>query len=123
MAYGAASAFMSLGLPNVVTKFVAENVAIGNKERAASVWYEALVLSDGTSLIIALVFLLSKFPAGVSHLPSSAEISAIGVSFAVDIVATIGIIGSATYLGLYEFKDYAVMYTAYASIRPWLVVL
>jgi O-antigen/teichoic acid export membrane protein len=123
LAYSGASAFMSLGLANVVTKFVAENVAVGNRRMAASVYYEALILSDLTSVLIAVVFLLSKFPAGVSHLPNSAEVSAIGVLFAIDLVVYIGSIGGVAMLGLYEFKDYAVMNGVYSSLRPWLVVL
>jgi len=123
LAYGAASAFMSLGLPSVVTKFVAENVAVGNKQKAASVWYKSFLLSDATSVLIALVFLYSKFPAGVSHLPYSAEVWAIGVFFALDVIASIGSVGGAAMLGLYEFKDYALVYTLYSSVRPWLVVL
>jgi O-antigen/teichoic acid export membrane protein len=123
LGYGAASAFIGLGLPSVVTKFVAENVAVGNKERAASVYYEALVLTELVSILIAVVFLLSKFPAGVSHLPNSAEVHVIGVFFAIDVVVSIGSVGAVGVLGLYEFKDYAVMYGVYNSFRPWLVVL
>ena len=123
LAYGAASAFMSLGLPNVVTKLVAENVAVGNKQMAASIYYEALILSDLASILIAVVFLVSKFPAGVSHLPNSAEVSAIGVLFVIDLVANIGSTGGVAILGLYEFKDFAVIYGAYNSFRPWLVIL
>jgi O-antigen/teichoic acid export membrane protein len=123
LAYTAASAFMGLGLPTIVTKFVSENVVIGNKQRAASVYYEALILTDLTSVLIAVVFLLSKFPAGVSHLPESAEVSAIGVFFAIDLVVYIGSIGGVAMLGLYEFKDYAAMYVVYGGLRPWLVVL
>jgi O-antigen/teichoic acid export membrane protein len=123
LAYSAASTFMSLGLPTIATKFVAENVALGNRQKAASVYYEALILSDSASVLIALFFLLSKFPAGVSHLPNSAEVSAIGAFFAIDLVVYIGSIGGVTMLGLYEFKDYAVMYGVYNSFRPWLVIL
>ena len=123
LGFSAASAFMSLGLPSIVTKFIAEDVVVGKKERAASVWYEAFVLSDLTSVAIAVIFLFSKFPAGVSHLPNSAEMSAIGVLFAMDIVASIGTVGGAAILGLCEFKDYAVIYSAYGTVRPWLVVL
>jgi O-antigen/teichoic acid export membrane protein len=123
LAYSAAGAFMSLGLPNIVTKFVAENVVVGNKQKAASVYYEALILTDLASILIAVVFLLSKFPAGVSHLPQSAEVSAISVVFAIDLAAYIGSVGGVAMLGLYEFKDYAAMYMMYGGLRPWLVVL
>jgi O-antigen/teichoic acid export membrane protein len=123
LAYSAASAFMGLGLPTIVIKFVAENVATGNKQKAASVYYEALVLTDLASILCAVLFLLSRFPAGVSHLPKSAEVSAIGVFFAIDLAVYIGSIGGATMLGLYEFKHYAAMYVVYDGLRPWLVVL
>jgi len=123
LAYAAAGSFMNLGLPTVVTKFVAENVAVGNKQSAASVYYKSLVLSDLASFLIAVVFLLSKFPAGVSGLPNSPEVSAICVLFAIDVAAYIGGTAGAAILGLYEFKDYAVMYAVYGTLRPWLVVL
>lgn len=70
LANTATSALMGLGLSSVVTKFVAEALARGKKEEAASVYYKSLLVSELASVLVAAVFLLSKFPAGVSRLPN-----------------------------------------------------
>ena len=123
LANSAAWTFMGLGLTSVVTKFVAEDIAKGKREEAASVYYKALLLSELASVLIAAGFLLSKFPVGVSHLPNSPAVSLIGVLFAIDVVANIGPTVASAFYGLREFKDYAVIYAIQASLRPWLVVL
>jgi O-antigen/teichoic acid export membrane protein len=123
LAYGAASIFMGLGMSSVVTKFVAEDVAKGDRVRAASVYYEALLLSESASILIAACLLITKFPAGISHLPNSQVISLIGILFAADVVVSLGSTPAAAFYGLLEFKVYAVIYAVYASVRPWLVIL
>jgi O-antigen/teichoic acid export membrane protein len=123
LASGAAGTFLALGMTSVVTKFVAENVAKGDRVGAASVYYEALVLTELASILIAVGLLIVKFPVGISHLPNSQVISLIGVLFAGDIIASFGPIPAAAFYGVLEFKAYAVIYTVYASLRPWLVVL
>jgi O-antigen/teichoic acid export membrane protein len=115
---------MGLGMSSIVTKFVAEDIAKGEKEEAASVYYNALLLSELASVLIAGAFLVSKFPAGVSHLPYSPAILLIGILFAIDVAASIGPTAAAAFYGLLEFRDYAVIYaTIYGVLRPWLVVL
>ena len=123
LASSAASALMGLGLSSVVTKFVAENVAQGKREAAASVYYKSLLLSELASILVAVGFLLSRFPAGVSNLPNSPLISAIGVLFVIDVIANIGPTAAAAFYGLLEFKHYALIYAIYASVRPFMVVL
>jgi O-antigen/teichoic acid export membrane protein len=123
LAYTGASALMGLGLSSVVTKFVAENVARGKKEEAASVYYKSLLLSELASIIVAVGFLLSKFPAGVSNLPNSPLISAIGIFFAIDVIANVGPTAAAAFYGFLEFRDYALIYAVYASVKPFMVVL
>lgn len=123
LANTAASTLMGLGLSSVVTKFVAEDMAGGKKKEAASVYYKSLLLSELASVLLAAGFMLSKFPAGVSHIPNSPEVSLIGILFAIDVAASIGPTAAAAFYGLLEFKDYAVIYAVYASLRPWLVVL
>jgi O-antigen/teichoic acid export membrane protein len=123
LAYNAATAFMGLGLTSVVTKFVAEDMAKGKKEEGASVYYKALLLSEVASILIAGAFILSKFPAGVSGLPNSPEVSLIGILFAVDVAASIGPTAGGAFYGLLEFKDYAVISAIFGSVRPWVVVL
>jgi O-antigen/teichoic acid export membrane protein len=119
----AASGIMGLGLSSVVTKFVAENIAQGKKEEAASVYYKSILLSELASVIVAVGFLLSNFPAAVSHLPNSPLISAIGILFAIDVVANIGPIATAVFYGLLKFRDSALIYMVYSSVRPFMVVL
>jgi len=123
LGYSAASVLFVLGMPSVVTKFVAENMAKGNKVTAASVYYVALVLAESTSILIALCFLIARFPAGVSHIPNSQVISLISVLFFADVAVSFGTIPQAVLYGLMEFRAYAVIYTIYTSIRPWLVIL
>jgi len=123
LAYSGASAVMGLGLSYVVTKFVSENIAQGKKEAAASVYYKSLLLSELASIIVAVGFLLSRFPAGVSSLSNSPLISAIGILFALDLIATLGPTAGAVFYGLLEFRGYALIYTVYASVRPFIVVL
>ncbi len=123
LAYGGASALMGLGVSSVTTKFVAENIAQGKKEAAASAYYKSILLSELASIIIAAGFLLSKFPAGVSNLPNSPLISAIGILFAIDVIATIGPVAAAVFYGLLEFRDYALIYAIYGSVRAFMVVL
>jgi O-antigen/teichoic acid export membrane protein len=122
LAYGATSTLIGLGLSSVVTKFVAESTAQRNKTAAASVYYSGLILSELTSIVIAVGFLLSKFPAGVSSLSNSPELSLISILFAVDVVASIGPIGAAAFYGLLEFRNFALLYAVYTGVRPWLVV-
>lgn len=122
LANAAASTLMGLGLSSVVIKFVAESRAKGDGVGAASVYYCGLLLSELASILIAVAFLLSKFPAGVSRLPNSPEVSLIGILFAVDVVASIGPIGGAAFYGLLEFRAFAILYAIYACLRPWLVV-
>jgi len=90
LASNGASALMGLGVSSVTTKFVAENMAQGKKETAASVYYKSLLLSEIASIIVAAGFLLSKFPAGVSNLPNSPLISTISILFAIDVIASFG---------------------------------
>jgi O-antigen/teichoic acid export membrane protein len=123
LASSAATTFMGLGMLSVVTKFVAEDIAKGDRVEAASVYYEALVVTDLTSVLIAVCFLIAKFPAGVSHLPNSQVISLIGILFAADVIASLGSTPAAVFYGLLEFKAYAVIYAVYGMVRPWLVVL
>ncbi|MGA2626650.1 MAG: oligosaccharide flippase family protein [Candidatus Bathyarchaeia archaeon] len=123
LAYSGASALMGLGLSSVVTKFVAENIAQGKKEVAASVYYKSLLWSELASIIVAVGFLLSKFPAGVSNLPNSPLISVIGIFFVIDVIANVGPTAAAVFYGLLEFRDYAFIYAVYASVRPFLIVL
>jgi len=114
---------IGLGLANVVTKFVAENIAQGKKVEAASVYYKSLLLSELASIIVAAGFLLSKFPVGVSNLPNSPLISVIGMFFAIDLIAIIGQTEGAVFYGLLEFRAYALIYAVYGSVRPFMVVL
>jgi O-antigen/teichoic acid export membrane protein len=123
LAYGGASTLMGLGMSNVVTKFVAESIAQGKKVQAASVCYKSLLLSELASIIVAVGFLLSKFPAGVSTLPNSPLISVIGIFFAIDLIVGLGPLVAAVFYGLLEFRDYALIYTIYASVKPFIVVL
>ena len=123
LASSAASTFMGLGFTGIVIKFIAEDIAKGKREEAASAYYKGLLLSEAASVLIAAGFLVSRFPAGVSHLPNSPEVSFITLLFAIDVVATIGPIAVAAFYGLLEFKAYAVIYGVYAALRPWLVVL
>ncbi|MGD0424219.1 MAG: oligosaccharide flippase family protein [Candidatus Bathyarchaeia archaeon] len=123
LANGGASALIGLGVSSVTTKFVAENIAQGKKDAAASVYYKSLLLSELASILVAVGFLLSKFPAGVSNLPNSPLISSIGILFAIDVIATIGPVAAAVFYGLLEFRDYALIYTIYGSVRPIMVVL
>jgi O-antigen/teichoic acid export membrane protein len=123
LANSAATTFMGLGMSNVVTKFVAEDIAKGDRVEAASVYYEALLLTDLTSVLIAVCFLIARFPAGVSHLPNSQVISVIGILFAADVIASFGSTPGAVFYGLLEFRAYAVIYAVYGIVRPWLVVL
>ncbi len=123
LASSGASALMGLGVSSVTTKFVAENIAQGKKQAAASIYYKSLLLSELASIIVAAGFLLSKFPAGVSNLPNSPLISAIGILFAIDVIVTIGPTAAAVFYGLLEFRDYALIYTIYFSVRPIMVVL
>jgi O-antigen/teichoic acid export membrane protein len=117
-----ASVLVGLGLSSVVTKFVAENVARGKRETAASVYYWSLLLSELASIIVAAGFLLSKFPAGVSTLPYSPLVAAISVLFAIDIIASIGPTAGAAFYGLLKFRDYSLIYGIYAILRPFMVV-
>jgi O-antigen/teichoic acid export membrane protein len=123
LASSAATTFMGLGMTSVVTKFVAEGITKGNRVEAASVYYEALLLTDLTSVLIAVCLLIAKFPAGVSHLPNSQVISLIGILFAADVIASFGSTPAAVLYGLLEFKAYAVIYGVYGIVRPWLVIL
>jgi O-antigen/teichoic acid export membrane protein len=123
LAYTGASALMGLGVSSVTTKFVAENIAQGKKEAAASVYYKSLLLSELASIIVAVAFLFSKFPAGVSNLPNSPVISSIGILFAIDVIVTIGPTAAAVFYGLLKFRDYALIYAIYFSVRPIMVVL
>jgi O-antigen/teichoic acid export membrane protein len=123
LAYSGGQALMGLGLSSVITKFVAENIAQGKKEEAASVCYKSLLLGELASILVAAGFLLSRFPAGVSKLPNSPLISAIGIFFAIDLIATLGPTTAAVFYGLLEFRDYALIFTIYASVRPFMVVL
>jgi O-antigen/teichoic acid export membrane protein len=123
LAYNAASTLMGLGLSSVVTKFVAENIAQGKKVEAASVCYKSLLLSEIASIIVAVGIILTRFPAGVSSLPNSPLISAIGVFFAIDLVAYLGPVVGAVFYGLFEFRDYALTFAIYGSVRPFMVVL
>lgn len=90
LASSGATVFGMLGLGSVVTKFVAENVARGKKKEAASVYYKSLLLSELASIVVAVGFLLSKFPAGVSNLPNSPLISAISILFVIDVIVNFG---------------------------------
>ena len=123
LAYNGVSTLAGLGMSNVVIKFVAENSAQGKKEGAASVYYKSLLLSELASIIIAAGFLLSKFPAGVSNLPNSPLTSAIGILFAIDIIAYIGPVLNAGFYGLLKFRDYALINGIQASLRPFMVLL
>jgi stage V sporulation protein B len=123
LGYTAASIFMTLGMPSVVTKFVAEGMAKGSKVEAASVYYEAVLFTELASILIAAIFLIAKFPVGISHLPNSPEISLISVLFAVDVIVGLGSTPGAVFYGLMEFRAYAVIFTVYLSLRPWLVIL
>jgi O-antigen/teichoic acid export membrane protein/sporulation protein YlmC with PRC-barrel domain len=123
LAYSGAGVLMGLGLSSVVTKFVAENIAQGKKMEAASVSYKSLLLGELASIIAAAGVILSKFPAGVSHLPNSPLISTICILFAIDLIATLGPTTAAVFYGLLEFRDYALIYAVYASVRPFMVVL
>jgi O-antigen/teichoic acid export membrane protein len=123
LAYNGALALLTLGLSNIVTKFVAENIAQGRKVEAASVAYKSVLLSELVSIIVAVGFLLSKFPVGVSNLPNSPVISAIGVFFAIDLIVLLGPTVAAVFYGLLAFRDYALIYAVYASVKPFMVVL
>jgi O-antigen/teichoic acid export membrane protein len=123
LALSGASALMGLGLTSVVTKLIAENIAQGKKETAASVCYKSLLLSELASIVIAGGLLLSRFPAGVSNLPNSPLVSAIGILFAIDLIATLGPTVGAVFYGLLEFRSYALIYAIYGSVRPLMVVL
>ena len=123
LAYNAASILMGLGLSSLVTKFVAENIAQGKKEEAASVYYKSLLLSELASVLLAAGFLTSRFPVGVSNLPNSPLISAISVFFVIDVVANVGPTAAAAFNGLLEFRSYALIYGIYASLRPFVIVL
>ena len=123
LAYTGASAFMGLGMSSVVTKFIAENIAQGKKVEAASAYYKPLLLSELACIPLAAVLLLAKFPAGVSNLPNSPLISAIGILFVIDILAFTGPVFPAGFYGLLKFRDYALLNGIYSGLRPFLVLL
>jgi len=123
LASSGASVLLGLGMQSVVTKLVAENIAQGKKVEAASVGYKSILLAELASIIVAVGVVLSKFPAGISNLPNSPLISAIGILFAIDLVALIGPPVAAVFYGLLEFKRYALISAIYTSVKPFLVVL
>ena len=123
LAFNAANVFTVLGLPSIVTKFVAEGEAKGDRVKGASVYYEAVLLTEVLSVLLAAGLIIAKFPAGISNLPNSQENSLIGILFAADVIASLGSVPAAAFYGLLEFKLYALIYSVYASLRPWLVIL
>jgi len=123
LAYGGASVLMGLGMQSIVTKFVAENMAQGKKVEAASAYYKPLLLSELACIPVTAGFLLARFPAGVSNLPNSPLISAIGILFVIDLLAFTGPVFPAAFSGLLEFRDYALINGIYSSVRPFVVLL
>lgn len=123
LAIGVASTITGLGLNNIVTKFVAENVARGDKVQAASVYYKSVVLSEVASVVFAMGIVLSKFPASIAGLPNSFGTEVIGLFLALDVAVGIAPTAASAFYGLFEFRNYAFVYGVYSTVRPWLVVL
>ena len=123
LANGGAVTIAGLGLSSVVTKLVAENVARGKKDVAASVYYKSLLLSELASMIAAAGFLLSDFPAGISKIPHSPLITIIGILFVIDVLGFIGPTQGAVFFGLHDFRNYALINGTYAVLRSIMTVL
>ena len=69
-AIAAAQVVVNLGLPIIVAKLIAENVARGNIRIGAAVFYISFFLNFLASLAVAAVILFTRFPAGISGMSS-----------------------------------------------------
>jgi len=121
-AIAAAQVVVNLGLPGIIAKLVAENVAQGKIRIGAAVFYISFFLNVLVSLVVAAVILFTRFPAGVSGISSSKAVSAISVFLALDILVGYGIITAATIAGLQKFRDLAIFLTVLTIVRQGLIL-
>jgi O-antigen/teichoic acid export membrane protein len=112
----------NLGLGNVITKLVAENMAQGKVKVASAACYVSLLLNITTSTIVALAIWLTAFPAGISGLPRSNTIGAISFLLVVDVMVGYANIFGAGIVGLQRYRALSTMQAIYTISRQVLIV-
>ena len=123
MITGASRMITCLGMPASVTKFVAEQLAIGNREKAAGCFYHALRANLAVSLpISAAVFLSAPFLS--TTLLGTSDKAALFQILAFDIIATAGLLPTlnSAMLGLQKIRRLSMMSIGYMATRQSLIV-
>jgi O-antigen/teichoic acid export membrane protein len=109
-----------LALPNAITRFVAEELAQGQKPNAADVIYQSTAISVALAAIMAVACFMfsSQISAALSTEPVVFQL------LSVDIFVTAGFnqtLGSAL-LGAQRFRDYSIIGVAYGVVRQTLIL-
>jgi len=112
----------NLGLGNVITKLVAENVAQGKMGSASAVCYVSLCLNFSTSAIVCAAIWLTKFPSGISGLQTSSTIGVISLLLVLDIMVGYGNIFGAAILGLQKYRALSTINAVQIISRQILIV-
>jgi len=117
---GVAQLAAPLALPSAVTRFVAEELAKGRRESAASVFYQSTKISVSLSAIMAVVPLLfaSQLSDALSAGPMIFQLLAVDLFLTAGLVQTL----ASVLIGAQRFRAYSVASISYAAIRQVLIV-
>jgi len=113
----------NLGLGNVITKLVAENVAQGNAKVASAVCYVSFLLNLSMSILVGAVIWVTRFPVGISGLPNSSTMDTISFLLILDVVLGYQNVFGAGILGLQRYRFLSVINAISIITRQILIIL
>lgn len=113
-----------LSLPNAVVKFVAQCLARGERDSAASVFYQSLRTTFIVTVPLAIAVYFAA-PTLSTELLHEASYAIYFRYLALDIVLSSGLtpVLAAALLGLHKFKQQASIQVAYTAIRQSLIIM
>ena len=117
---GLAQLIAPLALPSAIVRFVAEELARGQRQNGAAIFYKSTIISIAISAIMgaACFILASSLSAAFSTQPIVFQL------LAIDIFLTAGLIQTASnaLVGAQRFREYSLVTIAYMALRNMLIV-
>jgi O-antigen/teichoic acid export membrane protein len=117
---GLAQLVAPLALPNAITRFVAEEIALGRRRDAAGVLYQSTTISLALSAILASVYFLlaPQISSALSAEPIVLQLLAVDVFFSAGLIQTL----SNGLIGAQRLREYSLTTLAYTVVRQILIV-
>ena len=117
---GLAQLIAPLALPSAIVRFVAEELALGQRQGGAAIFYKSTIISIAISAVmsVACFILASSLSAAFSTQPVVFQLLAIDIFLTAGLMQTV----SNALVGAQRFREYSLATIAYTALRNALMV-